>query len=98
MFFAFFIRWVVNGDFHRGYNKRTVPTHDEEEVKNQIQTGDNGEIRIFGRGSNRSNENFEYYVVMRPVNGEVQDERTVMKLDKRPNTQAADLANAPLVN
>ena len=61
----------MSRDFERSSRQVADTEEDEkqEEVKNAIATGDNGEIRIMGRGSNRSNNNeYEYYVVMRPVN------------------------------
>ena len=73
----------MNRDFDRD-RSRVANTEEEErkeEVKNAVATGDNGEIRIIGRGSNRSNNEYEYYVVMRPVNR--QGETKIRKVDKK---------------
>ena len=96
--FAWFIKCIVNGSYEREHRKQIVPTSDEEERKNAIVTNDNGEIHIFGRGSNRSNNSpYEYYVVMRPVNGKG-EEKTVAKLSKKSEFDPATRPRGPLEN
>jgi len=86
---------MINGKFDREHRRRSVATRDDGENQNAVVTGENGEIRIFGRGSNRSNNSpYEYFVVMRPMNGEAGEERTVGKL----GNWSKDGPAKPLVN
>lgn len=97
--FAYFIRCIINRGYERDHKRRTLPTTTEEEKQNAIATNENGEVHIFGRGSNRSNNTpYEYYVVMRPVNGDQKQEKTIAKLQQKPNFDPYNRPKGPLEN
>ncbi|CAI2359198.1 unnamed protein product [Moneuplotes crassus] len=80
--FYIFMKWVNHRHYTHKRRDSITRMHEDEENGNRIRMDDNGEIRIQGIGSsNRSNEPFEYFVVMRPVNGE--GERTVAQLQTK---------------
>ena len=107
--FAWFVKWFISFSYDRRHRRTIVnqTEHSDEENKseqnvpnNGVITGENGEIRIFGRGSDRDNNNpYEYYVVMRPIGGDESQTKTIGKIKpKSSKFDPSEPRRGPLEN